>query len=157
MQFELSISPLACGIHCHILRIAVARSAAGCACSERQEGPLSGPRPSENGARHANDRFGEAAPRRCHAVRRSAKGRHKPSSVPGTKVACCPNPTIASPRYLAPQMHRPNLHPMKMRKKSDLPTKVCPVCGRPFAWRKKWARDWAQVVYCSDRCRRSVK
>ncbi|RMH63837.1 MAG: DUF2256 domain-containing protein [Bacteroidetes bacterium] len=34
------------------------------------------------------------------------------------------------------------------------PEKICPVCGRPFAWRKKWARDWARVVYCSERCRR---
>ncbi|MGB2516732.1 MAG: DUF2256 domain-containing protein, partial [Pseudomonadales bacterium] len=25
-----------------------------------------------------------------------------------------------------------------MRKKSDLPTKMCPVCNRPFTWRKKW-------------------
>ena len=41
-----------------------------------------------------------------------------------------------------------------MRKKSDLPTKICPVCGRPFAWRKKWARDWENVRYCSERCRR---
>ena len=44
---------------------------------------------------------------------------------------------------------------MKMRKKSDLPSKTCPVCGLAFAWRKKWQRDWAQVVYCSERCRRS--
>jgi len=40
-----------------------------------------------------------------------------------------------------------------MRRKSDLPTKVCPVCGRPFAWRKKWERVWEEVKYCSDRCR----
>ncbi|MEH3022635.1 MAG: DUF2256 domain-containing protein [Pseudomonas oryzihabitans] len=39
-------------------------------------------------------------------------------------------------------------------KKSELPTKVCPVCQRPFAWRKKWARDWDSVRYCSERCRR---
>ncbi len=37
--------------------------------------------------------------------------------------------------------------------KRDLPTKNCPVCLRPFTWRKKWARDWGNVVYCSDRCR----
>ncbi|WP_145200980.1 DUF2256 domain-containing protein [Sphingobium sp. B2] len=37
--------------------------------------------------------------------------------------------------------------------KRDLPTKACPVCQRPFAWRKKWERDWDNVVYCSDRCR----
>ncbi|MAQ91931.1 MAG: DUF2256 domain-containing protein [Rhodothermaceae bacterium] len=40
-------------------------------------------------------------------------------------------------------------------RKPHLPTKTCPVCGRPFAWRKKWARDWKAVVYCSERCRRS--
>lgn len=35
----------------------------------------------------------------------------------------------------------------------NLPAKVCPTCGRTFAWRKKWARDWAEVLHCSDRCR----
>lgn len=43
----------------------------------------------------------------------------------------------------------------RMRKKSDLPTKTCVSCGLPFAWRKKWARDWEAVKYCSDRCRRA--
>lgn len=42
---------------------------------------------------------------------------------------------------------------MKMRKKSTLPSKLCPVCARPFFWRKKWERDWNSVKYCSDRCR----
>ena len=37
--------------------------------------------------------------------------------------------------------------------KGDLPQKVCAACGLPFTWRKKWARDWAQVRFCSDRCR----
>ncbi|MCO8146518.1 DUF2256 domain-containing protein [Rhodovulum tesquicola] len=40
-----------------------------------------------------------------------------------------------------------------MRRKGDLPTKTCAACGRPFAWRRKWAKDWAEVRYCSDRCR----
>ena len=31
--------------------------------------------------------------------------------------------------------------------------KVCAVCGRTITWRKKWARDWEQVRYCSERCR----
>lgn len=39
--------------------------------------------------------------------------------------------------------------------KGNLPEKTCPVCQRPFAWRKKWARDWESVVYCSDRCRKA--
>ncbi len=40
-----------------------------------------------------------------------------------------------------------------MRAKADLPTKLCAACGRPFAWRKKWARDWDAVRWCSDKCR----
>jgi hypothetical protein len=40
-------------------------------------------------------------------------------------------------------------------KKADLPQKVCITCGRPFTWRKKWARDWDAVRHCSDRCRGS--
>ncbi len=39
-------------------------------------------------------------------------------------------------------------------KKSDLPTKTCVVCARPFTWRKKWAKVWDEVRYCSERCRR---
>ncbi|PZX51161.1 hypothetical protein LX76_03202 [Cereibacter changlensis] len=42
-----------------------------------------------------------------------------------------------------------------MRRKADLPSKLCATCGRPFAWRKKWARDWEAVKHCSDRCRSS--
>ncbi|WP_299953059.1 DUF2256 domain-containing protein [uncultured Roseobacter sp.] len=42
-----------------------------------------------------------------------------------------------------------------MRRKGDLPQKICVVCGRPFAWRKKWEKVWAEVRYCSDRCRRA--
>ena len=45
----------------------------------------------------------------------------------------------------------------KMIKKADLPTKTCEVCRRPFAWRKKWRRDWESVKYCSDRCRAAAK
>ncbi len=37
--------------------------------------------------------------------------------------------------------------------KADLPQKTCAACARPFSWRKKWARDWDQVRFCSDRCR----
>ncbi|QTN32794.1 DUF2256 domain-containing protein [Akkermansiaceae bacterium] len=43
--------------------------------------------------------------------------------------------------------------PPKVRK-SDLPRKDCVVCGRPFAWRKKWEKVWDEVRYCSERCRR---
>ncbi|MEO1614553.1 MAG: DUF2256 domain-containing protein [Planctomycetota bacterium] len=42
-------------------------------------------------------------------------------------------------------------------RKRALPEKTCIVCGRPFKWRKKWQRDWDQVKYCSDACRRKNK
>ena len=35
------------------------------------------------------------------------------------------------------------------------PEKHCETCGRVFAWRKKWERDWEHVRYCSDACRRT--
>ena len=41
----------------------------------------------------------------------------------------------------------------KMRRKADLPSKICAACALPFVWRKQWARDWDQVKFCSDRCR----
>jgi hypothetical protein len=43
----------------------------------------------------------------------------------------------------------------KQRRKADLPTKDCATCGRPFAWRRKWADVWDEVRYCSERCRRT--
>ncbi len=42
-----------------------------------------------------------------------------------------------------------------MHKKIALPKKNCLKCGLEFSWRKKWTRDWDQVKYCSERCRRS--
>ncbi|WP_081443921.1 DUF2256 domain-containing protein [Luminiphilus syltensis] len=39
-----------------------------------------------------------------------------------------------------------------MRKKRDLPSKICPICGRPFTWRARWKNNWDEVVYCSRRC-----
>ncbi|HAT58913.1 MAG TPA: DUF2256 domain-containing protein [Gammaproteobacteria bacterium] len=46
---------------------------------------------------------------------------------------------------------------MRGVKKQDLPQKTCPVCELPFAWRKKWEKNWNEVKYCSERCRRSAK
>jgi len=39
-----------------------------------------------------------------------------------------------------------------MKKKADLPTKICPICEKTFSWRKKWSKDWNEVKYCSKRC-----
>ena len=37
--------------------------------------------------------------------------------------------------------------------KANLPVKICARCNRPFAWRRKWSRDWEKVKFCSNQCR----
>jgi hypothetical protein len=39
--------------------------------------------------------------------------------------------------------------------KSALPSKPCVACGRPMSWRRRWARTWDEVKFCSDACRRA--
>ena len=41
--------------------------------------------------------------------------------------------------------------------KSALPSKPCEACGRDMTWRKSWAKNWAEVKYCSDACRAQKK
>lgn len=36
---------------------------------------------------------------------------------------------------------------------TDLADKACVSCGRTITWRRKWARDWDAVRYCSHACR----
>lgn len=43
---------------------------------------------------------------------------------------------------------------MRGVKKQYLPEKTCPVCNRPFTWRKKWEQVWDDVKYCSEACRK---
>jgi hypothetical protein len=50
-------------------------------------------------------------------------------------------------------MARKHVNQGRAPAKADLPEKTCIACGRPFSWRRKWARDWENVRYCSDRCR----
>ncbi len=38
--------------------------------------------------------------------------------------------------------------------KARLPSKPCRVCGRDMSWRKAWARNWDEVLYCSEACRK---
>ena len=56
-------------------------------------------------------------------------------------------------RAISPVMARKHVNLGRAPAKADLPSKVCEVCRRPFTWRRKWARDWESVRYCSDRCR----
>jgi hypothetical protein len=39
-----------------------------------------------------------------------------------------------------------------MSKKID--EKICEKCGRTIEYRKKWAKNWSEVKYCSEQCRR---
>ena len=39
--------------------------------------------------------------------------------------------------------------------KSSRGSKLCATCGRSFEWRRSWERDWGEVRYCSQRCRRN--
>ena len=41
--------------------------------------------------------------------------------------------------------------------KTNLPSKVCETCKKPFNWRKKWKTEWPNVKYCSEKCRRERK
>ncbi len=40
-------------------------------------------------------------------------------------------------------------------KKNQLPTKLCNTCGLAYTWRKKWKKNWDNVKYCSEKCRRN--
>lgn len=33
--------------------------------------------------------------------------------------------------------------------------KICQSCGRAMTFRKKWEKNWDQIKYCSDECRRN--
>ena len=45
----------------------------------------------------------------------------------------------------------------KMVRKGDLPSKICEFCQKPYNWRKKWARDWDNIRFCSERCKKEGK
>ncbi|MFM6962923.1 MAG: DUF2256 domain-containing protein [Micrococcales bacterium] len=44
---------------------------------------------------------------------------------------------------------------MQAKRKGGFDPKVCPRCGKQFEWRKKWERDWPNVRYCSEKCKRT--
>ncbi len=36
----------------------------------------------------------------------------------------------------------------------DRAPKTCAACGRTMTWRKGWAKNWGEVKFCSDGCRK---
>lgn len=59
---------------------------------------------------------------------------------------------LTAPDHRLRTMARPDGH---KGNKQSLPRKPCTVCGRPMSWRKKWEKNWEQVKYCSEACRRA--
>jgi hypothetical protein len=49
-------------------------------------------------------------------------------------------------------MTEPRNHPRSATQ--PLAEKTCADCGRPMSWRKAWAKNWDDVKYCSDKCRK---
>jgi len=43
--------------------------------------------------------------------------------------------------------------PRIAKDKNGFSPKTCVRCNLKFEWRKKWAKNWNEVKYCSDRCR----
>ncbi len=58
-----------------------------------------------------------------------------------------PNPVSDRAMTLRSVMFRGN--------KAALPSKPCVACGRPMSWRRSWAKNWAEVKFCSEACRRA--
>lgn len=44
---------------------------------------------------------------------------------------------------------------MKNINKEYFPNKIYLVCKRPFSWRKELTKDWDNVKYCGERCRKN--
>lgn len=39
--------------------------------------------------------------------------------------------------------------------KPEPQSKICESCGRSFDYRKKWEKNWHEIKYCSDECRKN--
>jgi len=61
------------------------------------------------------------------------------------------NGNFIKPSLKALTYHCPMSRTAKV--KNGFAPKVCVRCGLEFEWRKKWAKNWDEVKYCSDRCR----
>lgn len=85
-------------------------------------------------------------------VRCSAKLHHHLVSKALLSKAFVFPATPAAPDHRLRPMARSDGH---KGNKQSLPARPCSVCGRPMSWRKKWEKNWEQVKYCSDACRRA--
>lgn len=86
------------------------------------------------------------------------KSAYSPASVPVAdgrlpEFACRREPARSrEPVYAQSAMSSPTRS--YKGNKQFLPSKPCLVCGREMSWRKKWERNWDEVKYCSEACRK---
>ena len=92
---------------------------------------------------------------RSYPIQKHKSTRHTDFSLPTPTTDHRPPSPFSQPTtHNSPKDTMSTRNQKPFRNPHDLPTKICAVCGRPFVWRKKWARDWDAVRYCSERCRR---
>lgn len=48
----------------------------------------------------------------------------------------------------------PDRKPKREVEQGPQASKTCAGCGRTMEWRKSWAKNWDDVKFCSDACRR---
>lgn len=48
----------------------------------------------------------------------------------------------------------PDRKPKREMESGERAPKNCAACGRTMEWRKAWAKNWDEVKYCSDACRK---
>ena len=48
----------------------------------------------------------------------------------------------------------PDRKPKREEEHGAQASKTCAACGRRMEWRKSWARNWDEVKFCSDSCRK---
>ena len=48
----------------------------------------------------------------------------------------------------------PDRKPKRDQPQGEHAPKKCATCGRTMEWRKAWAKNWDEVKFCSDGCRK---
>ena len=48
----------------------------------------------------------------------------------------------------------PDRKPKREEQHREHASKTCAACGRTMTWRKAWAKNWDEVKFCSDGCRK---
>ena len=48
----------------------------------------------------------------------------------------------------------PDRKPKREAMQGEHASKTCAACGRTMEWRKSWAKNWDEVKFCSDSCRK---